>query len=84
MPMKLEKKSATYPHAMDSKNGQSIVIDRNKSVEPNAGLKETVDGLGNKGRLGMSYTVGKSPEVKMASHSEIEGMRPAKSEMKYG
>lgn len=64
MPMKLEQKKVAYPHAMDSRDKQSIVVDRNKSVEPNASLRETVDGLGNKGRLNLQYNVGKNPQTK--------------------
>ncbi len=82
--MKLEKPKVTYPHPVDSKNGKKEPLSRTTSVQPNESLSETINGLGNPGRLNVSYTVGKNPKVSQASHAQIEGLRPAKSEMKNG
>ena len=63
MAMKLEQKKVTYNHSMDSQDKTSLDIDRNKSMEPNSGLRETIDGLG-KNRLRLQYNVGKNPQTK--------------------
>lgn len=75
---------ASYKHEIDGKDKQNLVMDRNKSVEPNAGLRETVEELGNNGRLNMQYNVGKKPEVRSVAPGEIESLRPAKAEFKNG
>lgn len=46
------------------KDGSSKEIKPDVSVQPNAGLKETIDALGNRNRLKLQYTVGKKSETK--------------------
>lgn len=84
MPMKIEQKKVTYDHAVDHMTNKRSEIPRAPSVEPNASLTEAVNAVGNPGRLQCEYTVGKKPETKFVSHGAIEGLRPAKSEMKNG
>lgn len=84
MPMKLEIKKLTVEHEVDSMTDMRKPISANQSAKTNAGLQETIDGLGNPNRLQCEYVVGKNPNTKYVSPGTIEAMRPPKSEMKNG
>jgi hypothetical protein len=70
MPMKLEKVKVGYPHAVDSQDKSMKPISRPIAATPNSSLTETINGLGNPGRLNLQYSVGKNPTTK-----NIQGLK---------
>ncbi len=80
MNYKKENVKVTYDHEVDHMKDKNDPIKQTRAAQPNEGLKETIDAMGNKNRMTCQYVVGKTPTEKYVTPGSIEQMRPPAQE----